>query len=110
MNEMKKGSRPRHQKKKKTADPDLCSFYEQCSPLQLFFPDYILLIELMNRHFSSKYRNLFFFVALPLPGNIAVIQQKIFNPYVLNALFVLPWLNVVLNNNDLSERIRNSDQ
>ena len=96
--------------KKETDVHELCSFYEQSSPLQIFFPDYILLIELMNRHFSSKYRNLFFFVALPLPGNIAVIQQKIFNPYVLNALFVLPWLNVVLNNNDLSERIRNSDQ
>ena len=41
MNEMKKGSRPRHQKKKKTADPDLCSFYEQSSPLQLFFPEYV---------------------------------------------------------------------
>ena len=110
MNEIKKRIPVGDLIDKETDDHELCSFYEQSSPLQLFFPDYILLIELMNRHFSSKYRNLFFFVALPLPGNIAVIQQKIFNPYVLNALFVLPWLNVVLNNNDLSERIRNSDQ
>ena len=59
--------------KKETADHELSSFYEQSSPLQLFFPDYILLIELMNRHFSSKYRNLFFFVALPLPKTFPIL-------------------------------------
>ena len=34
--------------KKETADHELSSFYEQSSPLQLFFPDYILLIELIK--------------------------------------------------------------
>jgi len=41
LNEMKKGSRLGHLINKETADHELCSFYEQPSPLQLFFPEYV---------------------------------------------------------------------
>ena len=65
MNEMKKGSRLGHLINKETADHELCSFYEQSSPLQLFFPEYISVIVYSNTHILLEHgtqMTLFLFV------------------------------------------------
>ena len=45
-----------------------------------------------------------------LSGNKALIQKKVLNTDILNAIVISPWLHIVLHHNDFLEGIGDSDQ